>query len=83
MTEEGAYLVILSLGLAVPIALAIKTLLALKTRVIVPLLRVYSAGGTTEAITRRGEERDAGTTERSRGYVIAAPTDSTPPRRTT
>jgi hypothetical protein len=83
MTEVGAYLTILGLVLAVPIALAIKTLLALKTRVIVPLLRVYSAGGTTEAITRRGGERDAGTTEQTRGYVIAAPTDITRPRRTT
>ena len=83
MTEVGAYLAILSLVLAVPIALAIKTLLALKSRVIVPILHVYRTGGTTEAITRRGGKLDAGTTEQIRGYAIAAPTDITLPRRIT
>ena len=82
MTEVGAYLTILSLVLAVPIALAIKTLLALKTRVIVPILRICSAGGTTEAMTRGGGQRDAETIEQARGYAIAAPTDITRPRRT-
>jgi hypothetical protein len=83
MTEAGTYLAILSLVLAVLIALAIKTLLALKTRVIVPILRVYSAGGTTEAMTRGGGQRDAETTEQTRGYAIANSTYTTQPRRTT
>jgi hypothetical protein len=83
MTEVGTYLAILSLVLAVPIALAIKTLLALKTRVIVPLLRCIRAGGTTEAMTRGGGQRDAETTEQARGYAIATSTSTTQPRRTT
>ena len=83
MTEVGAYLTMLSLVLAVPIALAIKTLLALKTRVIVPILRVYSAGGTTEAMTRGGGQRDAETIEQAGGYAIAASTNTTQPGRNT
>lgn len=82
MTEVGAYFTIISLLLAVPIALAIKTLLALKGRVIVPILRICGAGGTTEQITLRGEHLEK-PAEQTRGYPIAASTNITQPRRKT
>jgi hypothetical protein len=83
MTEVGAYLAIISLLLAVPIALAIKTLLALKGRVTVPLLRVCGAGGTTEEIPLKGGHLEIKPAEQTRGYAIAAPTHTTQPRRKT
>ena len=82
MTEVGAYFTIISLLLAVPIALAIKTLLALKARVIVPILRICGAGGTTEEIPLRGVHLIK-PAEQARGYAIAAPTHTTQPRRKT
>lgn len=83
MTEVGVYLTILSLLLAVPIALAMKTLLALKTRVIVPILRVCSTEGTTEEITLRGGHLEIKSEEQTRGYAIAASTNTTQPGRNT
>ena len=83
MTEVGTYLTILSLLLAVPIALAMRTLLALKGRVIVPILRVCSAEGTTEEIPLRGGHLEIEPAEQTRGYAIAAPLHTTQPRRKT
>ncbi len=82
MTEVGAYFTIISLLLAVPIALAIKTLLALKARVIVPILRICGAGGTTEQITLRVGHL-VKPAEQTKGYAIAASTNTTQPRRKT
>jgi hypothetical protein len=51
MTPIVVYLSILGLLLAIPIGLAITTLLSLKERVIVPLLRIRTGGQVNQSLT--------------------------------
>ena len=80
MKRSEAYLFILGLCplVALPLLIGIRTLLASKERIIVPLLRMKTKTGDQLAITyKRSICRPAATTRRP--YVIAAPAKFTQP----
>jgi hypothetical protein len=80
MTQAGVYLSFLSVVLAVPLGMALRTLLALKERVIVPLLRIQVTGGATQAITMKWRPLGARPPELNRSYAVTAPARFTQPK---
>jgi hypothetical protein len=81
MTEAGACIALLSLVLTVPIGQAVKTLLAMKERVIIPIMRVQKFASGTDAIIRSRAIDEAAAEERMAGYAIGAPSINAQSRR--
>lgn len=79
-SESYHFLLSLSPILALPLVIGIKTLLASKERIIIPLFRMLTKAGDRQAITYRRSVRREGTS-RPRSYVIVAPAKFTQPRR--
>ncbi len=53
MSHLGYFISILNLLIAIPLGMGIRTLLAMKQSVVVPLLRVRTVKGTNEPMTKR------------------------------
>lgn len=52
MSHMGYFISILSLLVAIPLGIGIRTLLAMRQSVLIPLLRVRTANGKNEPITK-------------------------------
>lgn len=75
------FTLIIGLVLVVPLALMVKTLLALEERVILPILRIRTMAGETYAITCRRVFHPSQSTNCSRAYVVTTPAKFVHPRR--
>jgi len=73
MTPIVVYLSIVGLLLAIPIGLAITTLLSLEGRVIVPLLRIRACGQVNQPITLKRAENTRPVKAHLPGYTVTTP----------
>jgi hypothetical protein len=83
MIYQESYVFVLALStiLAAPIGLAMRTLLVMKERVIVPILRVRTATGDIQAITYQRVPSVHRPASRFRYYIPATPAKFTQSRR--
>jgi hypothetical protein len=83
MMQSDPYLFVLGLCplVALPLVIGVRTLLALEERVIVPILRMKTKSGASQAITYRRSRPRQATPAKPRPYVIAAPAKFTQTRR--
>jgi hypothetical protein len=81
MTPIVVYLSIVGLLLAIPVGLAITTLLHLEERVIVPLLRTRTGGPVNQAITYKRIQVTRQVETHVQGYAVANPAKLIQPRR--
>jgi hypothetical protein len=82
--ESYIFVFVLNTVLAIPIGISVRTLLAMKERLIVPILRVRTATGEIRAITFQHTPLVHEPISRFRDYVPAIPVQIIqiiPPRR--
>ena len=75
MIYQDSYIFILvsSVVLAIPVGIALRTLLVMKERVIVPILRMRTKAGVKQAITYKPSQYRPVGTAKPRCYIVVSP----------
>ncbi len=83
MTHLDGYFFVLGISLmvAAPLGIAVRNLLALEERVIIPILRVKMASGERQAITCKRAPRVVPVRVQAKHYLAAEPARFTQPGR--